>query len=53
MYDENKKVGEVIYHPKDKKSKGAVIQGLAETHEQATDAYTEGTVGGDIHNSDA
>ncbi|MUK88137.1 DUF4025 domain-containing protein [Ornithinibacillus sp. L9] len=43
-----KKVAGKMYDVSDYKSNEEIDQGMAVTHEQATDAYTEGTVDGKI-----
>ncbi|MFD2045633.1 YozQ family protein [Ornithinibacillus salinisoli] len=43
-----KEVADKTYEASDYKSQKTVDQGMAVTHEQATDAYTEGTVDGKI-----
>lgn len=41
-----------IYEPSDYKRNDEVSAGLAETHEQASDVYMEGEVGGKIERPD-
>ncbi|RDU37219.1 DUF4025 domain-containing protein [Neobacillus piezotolerans] len=41
-----------IYDPSDYKKQDEVSAGLAETHEQASDVYMEGEIGGRIERPD-
>ncbi|MDC3415985.1 YozQ family protein [Aquibacillus salsiterrae] len=46
------KVAEKVYSPADYQSNDPLSQGMAITHEQSTDSYTEGTINGKIDNVD-
>ncbi|WP_082687065.1 YozQ family protein [Bacillus sp. FJAT-27445] len=52
MDKREKSIAERIYDPSDYKKKDEVSSGLAETHEQVSDVYMEGEIGGKIERPD-
>ncbi|WP_458413633.1 YozQ family protein [Schinkia sp. CFF1] len=48
--NDSSKLAEKNYQPGDYTNKNELASGLATTHEQATDAYTEGTLNAKIDN---
>ncbi|WP_053367551.1 YozQ family protein [Bacillus sp. FJAT-27245] len=52
MNKREKNIAGRIYEPSDYKKNDQLSAGLAETHEQVSDAYMEGEIGGKIERPD-